>query len=1085
MKGGTSSNNRGQHTTSKTDKQVPHGKFQPTAEQVRFSKLLNQDEPKWLTDCIEQVHALTQKPHDEVAIALHDCDNNIDTAVLNLLEGKYDQGEWITLNNRKKKVLTTDTISPVNIKEKPPSKDDRRDNRESSEFNNRRNKNQSDRIQDGNNVRQNGPLNPRPVGGKRNRNRDEHDERQGERDNDKAFDQRNSNRRGEGENRRSDQQDDRRSRNDFRGRSNRNGRGGRGGRLDRLVDGMERQDQKRERWNNNDQENERGDRRFGRGGFGRRGGTTRGNRGGRGSFRGDRYNNNQARSDRINGQTKNSDLKSTQDWDSSPPKEDLDWGLSEPVGATEDWGAEDWVNEKLDDSSNMPSWAATDNEKDTWENENMSKENLSNHVNHLPECDDEAILSSKLASQSSSTSRNLEEMRISTPANVSSHPYTHDSSSSFPLSSNISTTSSRDDNITSMASAGLSKINHRLQGTNEARVHSSSGQVTLAHSLPNSDQQQPQRQQKTRLKRIPKGQVPKQAVEMPGNNAEIDAIDVQFGNLDFASSDSINLRPSDEIQTKQQEESIILSQLSHKNEPTAHPPPAVQASMSNSVSMVTTSLTLDSSMAGSYEEMSPRQHYAQPNTKSAMTQMTPDTSPQKEKLELPKTPPLTKKVDVSTSPMPMTATMTSSIAKSSTEDVGSRVTSLSSQIEAIATSDNPLDDRAHQQAPAPILHHSDQNTLRSRPYGVGMSNGSKANGGKANGTPAGVNLNNGTPPGPSTSGGPPPGIISGIQPSTTAKTTSSSNVNRATAHGSTKPASLPPGVMPLYGMQPAGFPGFSPLAAFPLTDDLQMLQRMTIQPQPPYYDMQQFPVSARDSVQNSYTGTDVKYNRSDTSSPVPSSLTPTPHGQQGPFINTHAQLHPFGYAGNLAFYHGGGMIGGFAPAPYTTQMYQLPTKAPGVTTQFQQNFASQLGPHYTSGYDGLTNAPEFNKQGYQHSASKANAVSGNTVSNSGTDLSSPYKTQFTDKGYLSGTPPLNISLPGQAHQPHPAGFPLMPVLAPTQPPPSLFQSHPISHQQLDNLNQNRGTQNQGKVPQNKSHHGHSIYPTPFWSGTNN
>ena len=58
--------------------------------------------------------------------------------------------------------------------------------------------------------------------------------------------------------------------------------------------------------------------------------------------------------------------------------------------------------------------------------------------------------------------------------------------------------------------------------------------------------------------------------------------------------------------------------------------------------------------------------------------------------------------------------------------------------------------------------------------------------------------------------------------------------------------------MPLYGMQPAGFPGFSvrfhknrklcslhvtyvlfvsfqPLAAFPLTEDLQMLQRMTIQ----------------------------------------------------------------------------------------------------------------------------------------------------------------------------------------------------------------------------------------------------------------
>jgi hypothetical protein len=71
------------------------------------------------------------------------------------------------------------------------------------------------------------------------------------------------------------------------------------------------------------------------------------------------------------------------------------------------------------------------------------------------------------------------------------------------------------------------------------------------------------------------------------------------------------------------------------------------------------------------------------------------------------------------------------------------------------------------------------------------------------------------------------------------------------------------------------------------------------------------------------SGAEVKYNRNDTSSPVPSTLTAGPHGQQAPFINTHAQLHPFGYAGNLAFYHGGGMIGGFAAPPYTTQMYQV------------------------------------------------------------------------------------------------------------------------------------------------------------------
>ena len=34
---------------------------------------------------------MTQKPHDEVSIALHDCDYSVEMAVNNLLEGKYDQ----------------------------------------------------------------------------------------------------------------------------------------------------------------------------------------------------------------------------------------------------------------------------------------------------------------------------------------------------------------------------------------------------------------------------------------------------------------------------------------------------------------------------------------------------------------------------------------------------------------------------------------------------------------------------------------------------------------------------------------------------------------------------------------------------------------------------------------------------------------------------------------------------------------------------------------------------------------------------------------------------------------------------------
>jgi hypothetical protein len=57
---------------------------------------------------------------------------------------------------------------------------------------------------------------------------------------------------------------------------------------------------------------------------------------------------------------------------------------------------------------------------------------------------------------------------------------------------------------------------------------------------------------------------------------------------------------------------------------------------------------------------------------------------------------MTKKVDVSTSPMPLTNTM--SIAKNNNEGVASRATSLHSQIEAIATSDERLDERVHQQA---------------------------------------------------------------------------------------------------------------------------------------------------------------------------------------------------------------------------------------------------------------------------------------------------------------------------------------------------------------------------------------------------
>lgn len=188
MKGGTSSSIRGQQTPSKTEKQSPQGKFQPTAEQVRYAQLLNHDEPGWLKDKILQVVDLTKKPRDEVAIALHDCDYIVEAAVNSLLEGKYDQGEWTTFSNRKKKNTAADTICTVNAKStslNTNTKQDQKDTKDgggrsqSVEYNNRKNKGQTDRISESNDTsKQNGPLNDtRPTGGGRGRNREDRGDR--------------------------------------------------------------------------------------------------------------------------------------------------------------------------------------------------------------------------------------------------------------------------------------------------------------------------------------------------------------------------------------------------------------------------------------------------------------------------------------------------------------------------------------------------------------------------------------------------------------------------------------------------------------------------------------------------------------------------------------------------------------------------------------------------------------------------------------------------------------------------------------------------------------------------------------------
>ncbi|CAB4040462.1 Hypothetical predicted protein, partial [Paramuricea clavata] len=189
---------------------------------------------------------------------------------------------------------------------------------------------------------------------------------------------------------------------------------------------------------------------------------------------------------------------------------------------------------------------------------------------------------------------------------------------------------------------------------------------------------------------------------MPGNNGGMDSLDVQFGNLEFG-GDSMT-KPEEVRVIQQKEESMPLSSAGNVSVPKPAVPAAVVTTVSPAgpkpVTMATTSMTSESAVVNTYEQRSPR-HYQPPGTpvsKSAMTQITPEPSPRKEKVEVrePKTPPMTKKVDVSTSPMPLTNTM--SIAKNNNEGVASRANSLHSQIEAIATSDERLDERVHQQA---------------------------------------------------------------------------------------------------------------------------------------------------------------------------------------------------------------------------------------------------------------------------------------------------------------------------------------------------------------------------------------------------
>ncbi|KAK6642787.1 hypothetical protein RUM43_004289 [Polyplax serrata] len=95
---------KSQKNDAKTDppKALDNPKAQPTAEQMRIAQIIDRrtDDNK-LKEKIKQIMDATRKTEDEVITALHDCDNDLDSAVNMLLEGEA-QGEWETSGKKKK-----------------------------------------------------------------------------------------------------------------------------------------------------------------------------------------------------------------------------------------------------------------------------------------------------------------------------------------------------------------------------------------------------------------------------------------------------------------------------------------------------------------------------------------------------------------------------------------------------------------------------------------------------------------------------------------------------------------------------------------------------------------------------------------------------------------------------------------------------------------------------------------------------------------------------------------------------------------------------------------------------------------------
>ncbi|KAK3733291.1 hypothetical protein QZH41_011123, partial [Actinostola sp. cb2023] len=99
MKGGTTQT----QSTSQIKQPTDSNSKKPTAEQIRYAQLLSNEDIRVVQDQIRQVADVTGRSHDEVSVALHDCNYDTELTINSLLEGRFDQNEWIMPSSRKKK----------------------------------------------------------------------------------------------------------------------------------------------------------------------------------------------------------------------------------------------------------------------------------------------------------------------------------------------------------------------------------------------------------------------------------------------------------------------------------------------------------------------------------------------------------------------------------------------------------------------------------------------------------------------------------------------------------------------------------------------------------------------------------------------------------------------------------------------------------------------------------------------------------------------------------------------------------------------------------------------------------------------